>query len=709
MKYIILFILLFTSINASAQQCVPAYDFGQGGVFVIPANPDERNNGKTNLIFDTPKENQVAAWISTNFSTIGQADNNNDSNDAESVLKLYIDGSWAPWGGGDPSKITTKCTLEPCDPNDSSQALCLSGGQHVHVEKDASNIPCVLDQGWGLYGLIAIDQYTKDKNGKTSSQAQDPNDPKYARSLPSEYFRTFRISPLAKDQDGYFFTLKNTEQCDINAKTKQTTCVADRDENGRSIIKKGALYFKIYDTYYQDNTGSYNVTIASGVVGKAGFIEQAIDYFTKVMRSTTKKIYESLTSNLGFITIVRSLILLYTATSGLLFMMGMLRMHVSELIVRLTKAALILILISPGSWNFFNNNLFLFFTDGAESLATMVTKSAFTYSSEFGMGQYILPKDATAVSVFDNVVKMVFLNWAIHEKLAGMIFCDWFIVYYIFMYVSIAIMLMAILRSIVLYVTSILLVTLLLVIAPIFMVMLLFNLTKDLFNSWLKQLWVNALMLIVVSVTMALMINLILNQFENLLYYKVCWQSVHKFKIAGITVWDFWFWYPDDKSQLESCMTLANFLAYLVVCVLFNAFMQQVPELIDALASSGLFPLSSMFHGMYATLHNSKTYNYIVSAGYQLRAITPGLLPTNLMLFKPVNRLAVGADQIFSSTTGKFEQTFGQGSIASSTQVFKPVRDFVGSKVDLVTDLTKSSNTLVVDGQENRRDRNIFE
>ena len=666
-KIIVLLILSqAVSYVANAQECIAAYDFGQGGTFYVAANPDENNTGKSTLIYSTPKNSQVAPWISTGYSTMGQSDSSGDTNEAESILKIYVSGAWGPWGG-DPTKMTTVCAMQACDPGSNEQEPCLKGGQHVD-DSTTSQIPCKLTSGWGLYGLVAIG-------------GADPNDLKYAKTLPSEHFRTFRISPLQSDKDGNFLELRYTEQCDLDANGK-TVCKPDKDAYGRNIVIKGDLYFKILDDYYEDNTGSYTVTIASGVAGKPGFIQLAIEYFTQVMKSITKKLFISFTSNTGFITIVKSILVLYVAISGLLFMMGLLRSHISELIVRLFKVALMSILISSNSWEFFNNNLFSFFTDGALSIATMITKSAFGYSSQYGAGQYILPENATAVSVFDNVVKMM-IHPSIHKKIFGILFYKWYVVYLVFIYMSLLIMLTAIVRSVALYLTSIMLITLLLVISPIFMVMMLFKLTKEMFDTWLKQLWVNALMLIVVSASMALMINLILNQLENLLYYKVCWEILWTLEIAHFKLFDFWFWHPSVPSQLDTCITRINFFSYLIVCVLFSAFMQQIPELIDTLAQAGVMPLTRLFGGMNSTFHNNVFYRKATGMVYQVRSVASISMP--LALTNTGQRAVGMVTGTYDSVTDKFERAAsGGGGALFNTPIASGIRDFVGSKLEVI-------------------------
>lgn len=679
--FIIMFLL--SALVAEAKECVPAYDFGQGSVFEIGSNPKRED-----LIFPRPNNKQTAAWTPTNFTTLGSS---------KQKLKIRVDGAWGPWGGDlnqTGKEAIKECTLKPCNPSSSAQAPCLDGGYAVIVDQDGGNIPCMLTNGWGLYGLIAIGEGEHRKN---------PNDKNYAKTLPNEYFRTFRVAPLMKDNDGGYFELDATRQCTLDD-TGRTVCKVDTEENGKNTTIKGSLYFKILDSNYEDNVGSYVITVLSGVAGKKGITQEAIEYFTKVMHDVTERIYRGLTGNLGFITMVKAFLLAYVVLSGLLFMLGMLRMHISELIVRLFKLGVVATLVTQTSWEFFNTYLFSFFTVGAQSIATIITKAAFTYSEQYGSGQYILPEDANSVSVFDNVLQML-ISPSLHKKIWALLFHKYYIVYLLFIYVCIGILIMAIIRSVMLYIVSIMLVALLLVISPIFIIMILFQLTKQLFDDWLKQLLSNALLLIVVAVAMAIMVNLILNQLESMLYYKVCWDVIWSLKLGSWNLLDIWFWTPDEPNQLDKCLTPLNFFSFLFVCIVFNAFMQEIPALIDSLAVAALMPVSGAYNTMVGRAQQSTLYTKTVGYVNEARALAS---PTSLLLpFAGGRQLLSGKNAmlekgqgLYSTIEDKYTRAVS-GSGISSTDALQWPRDKVGGVVDAVTETITPKNRGIFDTDSN--------
>ena len=585
---------MFMSINtsyAAPQMCIAAYDFGLGGAFDIKANPDEGNSSASRLVQVKPYRDQIAPWVETYLSTTGLSEGSTAGYE-NGKLKIYIEGKWAPWGG-DVGSLNKQCDLRPCDKSKTADAVCLNGGIIVDMKPDGSNVPCTLEDGIGLYGLVALDI-----NGKR----YNPNDPAYAKSLPNKYFRTFKMWPLKEDADGKYFELQFTQQCDSN-EGGGTVCIGDKDSDGQSVVAKGSLYFKILDRYYQDNTGGYEINVVSGVVSEKGFIESVIESFTQIMMNVAQKMYIALTSDLGFITAVKALLIFYMTMTALLFMLGMINMNQTELIVRVFKIAIITILISDTSWDFFNKYLFSLFVQGAASIGAVVTKATFAYSNDYGFMNFILTDTTSPLSIFDSVLNVI-RNKAIHFKILALLFFKYYCVYIIFIYLCIFILIMAIIRAVALYITAVMLIALLLVIAPVFITFILFKFTKELFDGWLKQLMANAMMVVVVSTTIALMANLILNQLYQLLHFKSCWDIVQSVKIAGIHLFDIWFWKAQDPEQLNNALTPEHLFSFLLVCILFNTFMDEIPELIDSLSSAALRPISKAYHAIYSDPQN---------------------------------------------------------------------------------------------------------
>ena len=291
----------------AAYKCIAAGDFGLGGQYYIFANPDEENQGPTKLIKSAPKNQQVAPWVDTGLMTIGKV--NEGSSVVFPALVGSVTGGWYPWGGD----RDESCNVVGCNQYDSAHAVCMDGGIVASLQANMERAPCYLDRGIGLYGLVALPA----PNG----QYGDPNELANI-SLPSSLFRTFHINPYIKAEydNMVTFSVPYTQIC--SKVGTQTSCLSDEVVPGTQQIVKGKLYLKIYDRHYNDNAGYYTVNILGGVYGVKGLIQQAIESFTKTMKKVTNGIYEAITTDTKFISLVQSLLLFYIALQSILFLFG---------------------------------------------------------------------------------------------------------------------------------------------------------------------------------------------------------------------------------------------------------------------------------------------------------------------------------------------------------------------------------------------------
>jgi type IV secretion system protein VirB6 len=613
---IILILISFSSVAnvyALSKKCIATNDIGQGGVFDIPANPSP-------LVIDNNPDRQIAPWTYTGLSTYGAT--NTVKNKQLATLKVYVTGRWSTYGG-DVSTIP-ECPLVTCNPAISAQTPCMTGGMSYVPDID-TNVPCYFQKGWGLYGLVALD---------INGTRYDPNSVVYAETLPEQFFRTFRVSPLKTDGDGDYFELDFTNFCYLND-SGDTVCNQDVGSDGKAYIPKGSLFFKIYDNYYYDNVGAYEISIVSGVDKGPGFIDQIITEFKNVLNEIKEAIFTSVVNNTMFRGIVVSALILYVAFTGVLFAMGGIQATQTELVVRLVKLAIVATLISPDGWEFFNTYLFSFFTTGSESISQIMLAATLKNASELGIFYIQFPDGANVLTIFDTFVSTLFAL-ILHQKIASLWGYEWYFVYWIFIYVCLVIVMKAIFDCIMLYITALMVLAILLVTAPIFIITLLYAWTKELFEQWLKQLMVNSIMLIVVSIVAIIMSNLILDQLFKLLEFRACmgclWGT--PIYILGITVVPcLESWIPSDPAQLNKALTPLNFFSWMLVCFIFENFVKQIPSMIDFLAGAFLQPMSQFFGGAMQTFQASPVGRVIDAAQNLQRLATPGGLVNTVTNF----------------------------------------------------------------------------
>ena len=577
--------------NSSGGACIAANDFGLGGTIYVPANPDEGMtiSTATKLLRSNPKKQQIAPWIDSGLYTLGNPPDPKNPN--RNNLRLTITGCWNPWGGSVEGLQVNDCELLDCSTAKKEDRVCLPGGKVVN--RDINKLPCILRDGWGLYGLIAV----ADSGGKSYS---DPNELSAAINLPKSLFRTFRVAPTVKGSKinssasdelpeyEYYFELDATEICD------ESGCKKDVHREGGEYVMRGRLFFKMQDGYYQDNTGGYNITITNGVYTEKGFIESTIDTFSAQIDKVTKSLYNSMVRNTQLIAIVRTLLLLYVVITGIMFALGTIRASQRELIVILFKFSVVATLISDQSWDFFNTYLFELCKGGAKDIADVIIRSTLFYDGDINSPIYYLPDKSSPLTVYDIVLKML-TKLPVHAKTLSLLFYDWKLYWIPCVYVGFYFIIVSILKSMMLYLLMLIQVALLLIVAPIFIMMLLFKITKELFDIWIKQVIGTAILYIMIAASIALMVKLIFSIIQTLLWFRVCWQTVWKLEILGFTIIDLKFWYPESSSELLMAINPTNFFAYLLIAVIFFSLMDNIPQMVDLLVGQTRGALKNMF------------------------------------------------------------------------------------------------------------------
>jgi len=343
----------------------------------------------------------------------------------------------------------------------------------------------------------------------------------------------------------------------------------------------GRLYFKINDNYYADNAGGYDIVFKGGAVDpNPGPIEQVIDGVKATFFGTQSSnmacasstglncnagfivngvtvgvaqyLFTNVVQNSTFIDAVRALITLYIIVEAILFMFGMIKMAHGELIIRLFKMAIILALISPGSWTFFYSHFFTLFVDGTQEVITLVTSTINGMSN--GMGGSVSTTTGTGeqgLRFFDTVLHF-FTSYETNSKIMAVMFgmtgANFFIgfAYGILIYFFIGMFIWILAEAAVGYLVCLMAVALLIIVAPLLICFMLFETTRAYFNNWLTQMASYCIQPIVLFAGLTIMLDLIMGQFYRTLGYRVC-----MYRPAD---WFFSLWHIDVRNNLFHIM-----------------------------------------------------------------------------------------------------------------------------------------------------------
>lgn len=304
---------------------------------------------------------------------------------------------------------------------------------------------------------------------------------------------------------------------------------------------------------YTNNSGHYNVIVK--VKNPAGttvsnVISGVITPIVTVMDGTkdgskmgqTERIYKLLVGDPRYNAILTMCIVMMYTFYGLGFLLGVSELNSSELINRVIKIGLIYLFVGETGWQWFHDIIVKFFKNGTDYLA-FVMASAFDDSA--GLREAIANSDFYDKSILfgsvDNVFGLFFSD-AVQKKISALLFASIFgWAYLLIIYNGFLLYIYAVANAVLLYLTAQVFTSLLFTLGPIFFIFTLFNQTKEMFDSWLKQLIGFSLQQIFLLTTLAFFNLLMYEVIKLSLGYKICWDDVWTINIiVRITLLSFW-------------------------------------------------------------------------------------------------------------------------------------------------------------------------
>ncbi|MGL9779021.1 MAG: type IV secretion system protein [Wolbachia sp.] len=278
-----------------------------------------------------------------------------------------------------------------------------------------------------------------------------------------------------------------------------------------SNVEKGDITDK-YGKYYENN--KYTVTlfvkrkindfISSNVNGVFKLIKE------EVIGDSVKDSYKGYIK--GLLQGVRALLTLYVIFTVIGYMLGTIQLSKFDFIVRMFKIAFIAFAFSDRSWELFGTTLSRLFIDGS----TYLVDSFSGYIGEGGRKFAFL--DLTAGVLFTAETWLKFLSLMLSGPFG-------FIAFLAILYATFA-FLKCIISATFKYVISTVLVAFLLSLTPLFIVFILFQQTKPLFDNWIKTLAHVAVQPVILFSSLSLLNQLMYSVLYNLTNFSACSQCL---------------------------------------------------------------------------------------------------------------------------------------------------------------------------------------
>ncbi|MBM3580028.1 MAG: hypothetical protein FJX34_04585 [Alphaproteobacteria bacterium] len=318
-----------------------------------------------------------------------------------------------------------------------------------------------------------------------------------------------------------------------------TNTIDDIYHNGNEALKD-----VMYDKYYSDNYGRYNLTILRGV-GSAREIG-LLEYVVRIVEDKLlgpigedgfrtggiiKFMYLAVVKDTGFAAIVQISLALYIALFGAASLWGLVEMNKKEITSRMLKIGLVMFFISPSSWEFYNEFIVRFFMDGMNSLIGIImdnVDSNIDPNSMIITTQMDRANDASSATRFSYVDEIIrkLMSEATAKKIVALFFSDFFgVLYIIVIYALIGYFIFVMLWIATKYIANLIKIIFVLALGPIFIVFTLFSKTTDYFRNWLGYLGGRSFEMIILFTILYLFITLIDKNFTEMLGYRVCGYS----------------------------------------------------------------------------------------------------------------------------------------------------------------------------------------
>lgn len=184
--------------------------------------------------------------------------------------------------------------------------------------------------------------------------------------------------------------------------------------------------------------------------------------------------------------IIKIILILYVSIYGIMFISNMVQINATDIVSRLFKVSVVLVLMTPTAYTFFNEYLFELFTDGAENLLKVVSDPYCSGSSSDHIQFFAFIDHMINDFIDDNNSLILRISALLISFPIG------WVCFYILI-VCMARYFFAILKAMLAYMFAFTAIGFLISMGPIFIVLILFEQTREFFNNWLKMLMMFAL------------------------------------------------------------------------------------------------------------------------------------------------------------------------------------------------------------------------
>jgi len=297
----------------------------------------------------------------------------------------------------------------------------------------------------------------------------------------------------------------------------------------------GTLWLKVdnVEADYENSYGSYNVSI-SYPIPSVTFLTTILNPIIKMFKDNTfeasKKMFKNITCSgvadksncTNYINWVHALLIIYIVIIGMQFILGMAKFNAQELFIKVTKVIIVAGLINGNTFDFFISYFYPLITGFMDEIIANIAG----YSSNAN-------SQTTAPFLFiDTLMSKIFFNKAFYAQLLSVFAMGLMgIPFFIMVVYSLTLILSSVMKVISLYLMSIMFIALLISLAPIFIVFILFDRTRYLFDNWIKFIFRYCLEPVLMIGGTIILFQLYEVYIDQVLGHSVCWKCAWPFSL----------------------------------------------------------------------------------------------------------------------------------------------------------------------------------
>jgi type IV secretory pathway VirB6-like protein len=334
----------------------------------------------------------------------------------------------------------------------------------------------------------------------------------------------------------------------------------------------GKIKLKINDSDFRNNGGKFYVHIEKTVYSYGAFSRVAnwiVDPIKDSLNTVTYRMYNSVVTHPKFIHAVFAALTLYITLYALFFVMALVPMTQTELVIRITKVAVVMVVISPDSWHFFYSTIFTLFQEGRDYLLKAITGSTMDDANLFqfldrSVGKFFLSSTWVKMAALLGIPP---LGWALFAMLLASIW--WF--------------LLACIEAVMAYIVALIAISLLITIAPFFIVCLLFTRTKPFFDAWVAHMVNFALQPVMLFSAIALMNEIIVIMFYQTIAFvtkRTCVWNIMDY-LCGLYM-------PVPADMFNPLVRITYAIILMIVTMMLKEFISFVPGIVGGLTGENI-------------------------------------------------------------------------------------------------------------------------